>query len=856
MLLSHAVLAVVYGGLLAAALPDRGGRRAYAYADADAIDAEYYYTQEDAKTDPRAERGSWDMPQRIMGMQRQPAQEPQHPPEFPHPPGPPQSPFPGHPPPEHPDHPPPDHPDGPPPRDDPPPHHPDHPPPGQPGPPGAPGNYENLTIYQFLESRKDFSRLFKVVNFTEEVTNTLNDTSSNVTFFAIPNWALPHPPKKHPKGPEHLDTEGFVQDDVLDALAAAEGLVQVQEGKDDKDRKAFLKAILKAILKYETLPTAIPLSELSKNVTYATSLTLSDGSLDGEALRIRVGSGPGLFSPHVDVNVVSRILWSIKTANGLIHVVSKPVLPPPSIFQIGFLFPQSFSTLTSALQRTGLSDAVEWREVPGSDGKHTVDGSPAVTFFAPTNRAFASLPGKLKFFLFSPLGERVLKKLLQFHIVPELVLHADYLHNASESDAAPVRRAWTEDMDWDIFGGLASQDNRDDILAPAHAADGTQYGNIRTGKFPGAVRCNSCQSSRPEGFWPEPTDDRRERHRSPRPEGQWPHGGPPPPPHRGEGPHDPWAPHPPPFEHGGRFPHPHPSHEHGPLPPPPPPPFEHGPHPHHHHGPPPPPFEHGPHPRPHHHHGPPPPEVHYHYHFHPPPPPPPPHHGHPYEESPGHFPPHFPEHGPHFPEHGPPPPPHHPPFEHDHRFPPSHFPEDGARHPPFEHGPPPFEHGPHHPPFDARPPPPPHHPPFEHRPEFPPPPPRDGPHGAPGPHPPTVSYSRNITVPTLNSNHSLNVHVVQFAHTIPIPGHARTFYQTVTFAHGTRVALSDIPTRNGVLHVVDKLFNPRHKGAHPHNLPGAPKEGEEALRFGDFAGPEEDEWAGWEEWLPLWADEE
>lgn len=200
MLLSHAVLAVVYGGLLAAALPDRGGRRAYAYADADATDAEYYYTQEDAKTDPRAERGSWDMPQRIMGMQRQPAQEPQHPPEFPHPPGPPQSPFPGHPPPEHPDHPPPDHPDGPPPRDGPP-HHPEHPPPGQPGPPGAPGNYENLTIYQFLESRKEyvqsltlppcqrsdlckysFSRLFKVINFTEEATNTLNDTSAKYDF--------------------------------------------------------------------------------------------------------------------------------------------------------------------------------------------------------------------------------------------------------------------------------------------------------------------------------------------------------------------------------------------------------------------------------------------------------------------------------------------------------------------------------------------------------------------------------------------------------------------------------------------------------------------------------------------------
>lgn len=78
---------------------------------------------------------------------------------------------------------------------------------------------------------------------------------------------------------------------------------------------------------------------------------------------------------------------------------------------------------SSALQRVGLADAVEWRNE--KDG--TVSGSPSVTFFAPTNKAFDRLPKKLKLFLFSPFGEPVLKKLLQYHIAPEFVLHSGKL---------------------------------------------------------------------------------------------------------------------------------------------------------------------------------------------------------------------------------------------------------------------------------------------------------------------------------------------------------------------------------------------------------------------------------------------
>ena len=58
----------------------------------------------------------------------------------------------------------------------------------------------------------------------------------------------------------------------------------------------------------------------------------------------------------------------------------------------------------------------------GEDG--STEGAGAVSVFAPTNKAFSRLPPRLKHFLFSPFGEKALKKLLQFHIIPDAVLHS------------------------------------------------------------------------------------------------------------------------------------------------------------------------------------------------------------------------------------------------------------------------------------------------------------------------------------------------------------------------------------------------------------------------------------------------
>ncbi|KAI8998915.1 FAS1 domain-containing protein [Trametes punicea] len=766
MLLLHAVLAVVYGGLLASALPGPGGARGYqepvlGYESSPALCAQ------ERENVIREAGGTWqwvpDAPQMVMGTNRMHGEKF----EYPHPPPIPNVPHPPHDIPAGPPHLPPYPPISDPPEEGPvpPPHHP---------PPGAPDSSKQ-TIYEYLEHNPKFSRIFKLVNYTDEITNLLNDSSAQVTFFAVPNWAFPHRRHRH-----HGKESSFsVNDpeDVLDVLAAAEGMIHLQDEKD-KDRRDIFKGILKAVLKYETLPAAYSSAELAKNVTYATSLTQSDGSLDGEPLRVRVSVNHRPFSPGLQINIFSRVIWSdIETKNGVIHVVNRPVFPPPSIFQTAFLVPEAFSTLTSALARVGLTDAVEWRDVRDSDGKHTVDGSPAVTVFAPTNRAFARLPRRLYRYLFSPLGEKALKKLLQFHVVPELVLHADYVHNASESDV--VRRTSDDTTISALYESLVQSD---EMSVP----DGT----TRTCRYWDGIRFGEGSTASP--YTPQ---TRGYDHAYPIPpqsayHGPWHMPPPPPPPHypgyedHGYGhlhpppPHYPFYP-----SQGPHYPGYAPYPPHSPPPPPPPPPYS-------------PPFEHGP-----------------------------------------HIPPHFPHPPPHLPEHNGPFPPHHVPFDH------------GPFFPPYA---PPFEHGPQLPPFSPHPPPPPYPGPFGHGPHSPPHYPAERPHHG-FPHPKIV-YIRNTTVPTLLANHSVEVVAVQFEDPIHVPGTHKS-YHTGTFAHGSLVRVSDVPARNGALHVVDRLLNPRRKLHYrPYHFT-ATEEGQDFKAFFDQEDPE-DEWEGWEEWLPRWADEE
>ena len=83
--------------------------------------------------------------------------------------------------------------------------------------------------------------------------------------------------------------------------------------------------------------------------------------------------------------------------------------------------PSEFSTLELGLLKTGLKDALNTTHHGG-------------TFFAPSNYAFQKLGAGINAFLFSPRGEKYLKALLEYHVVPERTLYSDAYYGPEEDE--------------------------------------------------------------------------------------------------------------------------------------------------------------------------------------------------------------------------------------------------------------------------------------------------------------------------------------------------------------------------------------------------------------------------------------
>lgn len=97
------------------------------------------------------------------------------------------------------------------------------------------------------------------------------------------------------------------------------------------------------------------------------------------------------------------------------------IIPPPPVLKIIDLLPSEFSTLELGLLKTGLLDELD---APHKGG----------TFFAPSNFAFAKLGPKINAFLFSKYGEKYLKALLEYHIVPGTTLYSDAVYTSSDDE--------------------------------------------------------------------------------------------------------------------------------------------------------------------------------------------------------------------------------------------------------------------------------------------------------------------------------------------------------------------------------------------------------------------------------------
>ncbi|KAG6910898.1 hypothetical protein DXG01_006581 [Tephrocybe rancida] len=295
----------------------------------------------------------------------------------------------------------------------------------------------NETIYNALSNHKEFTKLTKAINFADTISSVLNDTSAHITFFAVPDSALRQPHKRHLTKSTDIASLSQAYDlaDAVDLVEEFQQLATINDDDEDNKRlKKFLKKLVQAILSYHILPHEYGAKRLAGNNTFPTQLVLPE-ALGARPLRIRVAHR--LISPLPIINFYSKVVHpDNKALNGVIHVIDHPLLPPPPTFQELFLVPSIFATFTSAVQRTGLTELLDLEYIHAKEGKPgEYKGAKAVTVFAPTNRAFKKLPAKLRLFLFSPFGTRVLRKLLQYHIVPDLVFHTDYIYNKTKQDS-------------------------------------------------------------------------------------------------------------------------------------------------------------------------------------------------------------------------------------------------------------------------------------------------------------------------------------------------------------------------------------------------------------------------------------
>lgn len=303
-----------------------------------------------------------------------------------------------------------------------------------------------LTIWQRLkEDPHSFSRLVKIIEFEGKAIEYLDNKDLQITFFAPNNDAL--------KPPHHHHHDDDDDDDGLDALAQAPSLAAISAalesepslvgGDDDDDdeekkrRKEIFRKIIGKVLAYHGLPKAYTVQQLSQNSTMETALKAEDGSYAGLHRRVRIEKC--LVPPSVKLNFYAKIVAADrKSGNGYLHALDHPLIPPASILDELFLFPDSFSTLTSSVQKVHLAHALDFGIEHDEDHKNKVHGTPLATLFAPTNGAFRRLPPKLKFFLFSPFGEKALIKLLAYHYIPHTLLLSETLHVEKHEDKDEV----------------------------------------------------------------------------------------------------------------------------------------------------------------------------------------------------------------------------------------------------------------------------------------------------------------------------------------------------------------------------------------------------------------------------------
>lgn len=237
----------------------------------------------------------------------------------------------------------------------------------------------NLTVYELIAKSKYTTKLAKLINEYDDLVEALNSTKANYTIFAPTDKAFE-------KIPDHAP-------------------------KPSKEQ-------IKKLLEYHVVPAFYPAGRVLVSHTFPTLLKVD--SLGEEPLPQRLSRNIGIRG--LTLNFYARVVAiDIFGTNGVIHGLDSLLLPPPNVIKIIDLLPSEFSTLELGLGKTGLLEKLNTTDHPGG------------TFFAPSNFAFQKLGPRINAFLFSTYGQKYLKALLEYHVVPKNTLYSDAYYSADSS---------------------------------------------------------------------------------------------------------------------------------------------------------------------------------------------------------------------------------------------------------------------------------------------------------------------------------------------------------------------------------------------------------------------------------------
>jgi transforming growth factor-beta-induced protein len=217
-----------------------------------------------------------------------------------------------------------------------------------------------------------------------------------------------------------------------------EAFAKLPKGTVETLLKPENKAKLQAILKYHVVSGTVMAADVVK--------VKGAVSLEGQRIAVKVAGG------KVSVDGANVVKTDIKCSNGVIHVIDSVILPSTDLIPAVADKAGSFKTLLAAVKAAGLAE--------------TLSGEGPFTVFAPTDAAFAKIPGATLKDLLKPENKDKLVAILTYHVVPGRV----FSEGALEAKSAKTVQGASVKIS--VKDGAAYVDNAKIVTTDINAANG------------------------------------------------------------------------------------------------------------------------------------------------------------------------------------------------------------------------------------------------------------------------------------------------------------------------------------------------------------------------------------------------